>query len=73
MPVRAIAEAIGRRLKVPAVAMSAEESASHFGWLDRIAKDVPASSGLTQERLGWRPTERSGLITDLDNFGAGEV
>ena len=27
--------------------------------------DVPASSALTQERLGWRPTG-PGLISDLD-------
>lgn len=67
VPVRAIAEAIGRRLNVPVVAMSPEESVSHFGWLDRIARmDVPASSLLTQDRLGWRPTEQSTLVADLD-------
>lgn len=67
VPVRAIAEAIGRRLNVPVVAMSPEESVSHFGWLDRIARmDVPASSLLTQDRLGWRPTEQSSLVADLD-------
>jgi len=67
VPVRAIAEAIGRRLNVPVAAMPPEGSASHFGWLDRIAgMDVPASSLLTQERLGWRPTGRSSLVADLD-------
>lgn len=66
VPVRKIAEAIGRGLKLPVVAMSAEEAASHFGWLDRIAKmDVPASSTLTQESLGWRPTETASFLDDL--------
>ena len=66
VPVRVIAEAIGERLGVPVVAMTPEQSASHFGWLDRIARmDVPASSGWTQERLGWRPTERSTLLDDI--------
>ncbi len=66
VPVREVAEAIGRGLNIPVVALSPENSASHFGWLDRIAKmDVPASSALTQERLGWHPTEQSSFIADL--------
>lgn len=65
--VRDIAEAIGRRLNMPAVSLSAEESASHFGWLDRIARmDVTASSAATQDHLGWVPKERSGLLVDLE-------
>ena len=68
VPVRSIAEAIGRRLGVPVVRLSPEESAGHFGWLDRIARmDVPASSTLTQQRLDWQPTEQSGLIADTDH------
>jgi nucleoside-diphosphate-sugar epimerase len=67
VPVRAIAEAIGRRLNVPVVSISLEAAAGHFGWLERIATlDMPASSFLTQERLGWRPTERAGLLADLE-------
>lgn len=30
-----------------------------------LAADVPASSALTQEMLGWQPTH-SGLIDDLE-------
>jgi nucleoside-diphosphate-sugar epimerase len=64
--VRDIAEAIGRRLNVPVVAKSLEEAPVHFGWLAAFAgMDAPASSKLTQERLGWWPTQRHGLITDL--------
>ena len=64
---REIAEAIGRGLKVPVVAKSPEEAAAHFGWLALfVGVDCPASSALTQERLGWRPTSRTGMIADLD-------
>ena len=67
VPVREIAEAIGRGLKVPVVAKSPEEAGAHFGWLAHFAAlDMPASSALTRERLGWRPTG-GGLIADLDH------
>jgi nucleoside-diphosphate-sugar epimerase len=66
IPLRDIAEAIGRGLKVPVVAKSPEEAAEHFGWLAMfVGADIPASSALTQERLGWHPTG-VGLISDLD-------
>jgi nucleoside-diphosphate-sugar epimerase len=65
---RQIAETIGRGLKVPAVSMSPEEAAGHFGWLGLFAGwDMPASSALTQLRLGWRPTG-PGLIADLEQM-----
>lgn len=68
VPVRAIAEVIGRGLGVPVVAMSSEEAAAHFGWLALfVAMDLPASSAQTQERLGWRPTG-PGLIADLEQM-----
>jgi nucleoside-diphosphate-sugar epimerase len=65
--IREIAEVIGRRLNVPVVAKSSEEAADHFGWLGLFAGiDCPASSALTQQRLGWRPTQ-TGLIADLEH------
>ena len=65
VPLREIAEAIGRGLKLPVVAKSPEEAAEHFGWLAMFAgADAPASSKFTQERLGWRPTG-PGLMADL--------
>ncbi len=68
VPVREIAEAIGRGLKVPVVSQSREEAAGHFGFLGMfVGLDCPASSALTQERLGWRPTALPGMISDLDN------
>jgi nucleoside-diphosphate-sugar epimerase len=71
VPVREIAEAIGRGFKIPVVAKSAEEAAGHFGWLGFFAgMDGPASSALTQQRLGWRPTDKPGMIADLDRANA---
>ena len=66
VPVRAIAEVIGRRLNVPIRSITADEAKAHFDWLAYFVNvDAPASSTLTQERLGWRPT-RPGLLADLD-------
>jgi nucleoside-diphosphate-sugar epimerase len=65
VPLREIAEVIGRALKVPIVSKSPEETGEHFGWLAHFAgADLPASSVLTQQRLGWRP-KGPGLIADL--------
>ena len=62
---RDIAEVIGRCLNIPVVSKSPEEAADHFGWFTQFAGlDCPASSKLTQERLGWRPVQPS-LLTDL--------
>lgn len=62
VPVRDIAEVIGRHLSLPTASVPAED----FGWLGQIlAVDQPASSALTRELLGWRPVQ-PGLIEDLD-------
>ena len=69
VPVRLIAEAIGRGLKIPVVSKSPGEAAGHFGWLAMFAgMDMPASSALTQQRLGWHPTQKVGMIDDLDHM-----
>jgi nucleoside-diphosphate-sugar epimerase len=63
---RDIAEVIGRRLNIPVVSKSPDEAANHFGWIAAFAGlDCPASSKLTQERLGWRPVHPT-LLTDLE-------
>ena len=62
---RDIAEVIGKGLNVPAVSISQEEAPAHFGWLAMFASiDMPASSALTRQRLGWSPTGPS-LLADL--------
>jgi nucleoside-diphosphate-sugar epimerase len=69
VPLREIAEAIGRGLKIPVVSKSPEQAAEHFGWLGHfIGLDAPASSALTQEQLGWHPTALPGMISDLNNM-----
>ncbi len=69
---RDIAEVIGNGLGVPVRSLSAEQAMQHFGWLGPFAgADMPASSAMTRERLGWRPTG-PGIIEDLRamNYGA---
>jgi len=67
VPVREIAEVIGRRLNVPVVSQSREDMADHFGWIGQFfAMDGPASSERTQKRLNWQPKE-PGLLADLDH------
>ncbi|WP_189479107.1 SDR family oxidoreductase, partial [Mesorhizobium sp. M1E.F.Ca.ET.063.01.1.1] len=66
VPFREIAGVIGRRLGVPVVSKSREESAEHFGWFAHFsAIDNEASSALTRQELGWEPTQL-GLIADID-------
>jgi nucleoside-diphosphate-sugar epimerase len=68
VPLRDIAEIIGKHLNVPVVSKSAEEATEHFGWLAMFAGfDIPASSQRTQQQLGWRPTG-PGLISDLQRL-----
>jgi nucleoside-diphosphate-sugar epimerase len=65
VPLRDIAEAIGRGLNLPVVSKSPDEAAAHFGFLGAfIARDLTGSSAQTQKRLEWRPTG-PGLIADL--------
>jgi len=62
----AIAEALGRGLKLPVVSIAPEKAAEHFGWMAMFAGlDFPASSAWTRRTLEWNPTG-PGLIADLD-------
>jgi nucleoside-diphosphate-sugar epimerase len=66
VPTRDIAEAIGRGLGVPVRSVRPEDAAAHFGWIGVFfAMDLPASSTLTRELLGWTPTGPT-LLEDLD-------
>jgi len=66
IPARVIAEAIGRQLDLPVVSIAPADAVAHFGWIGAFfAFDIPASSALTQDLLGWTPTG-PGLIEDLD-------
>jgi nucleoside-diphosphate-sugar epimerase len=62
VPIRDIAEVIGRHLNLP----TASAPAGDFGFLGHVlAVDQPASAVLTRELLGWRPVH-PGLIEDMD-------
>jgi nucleoside-diphosphate-sugar epimerase len=66
VPIRAIAEVIGRHLGVPVAAIPAADAAEHFTWLATfLGLDSPASGALTRELLDWQPTG-PGLLDDLD-------
>lgn len=70
VPMKDIAETIGDVLGIPMASISAEEAQAHFGWMAMfVSFDLPASSQLTRERLGWRPTG-PGLLDDLVRYRA---
>lgn len=51
------AEAIGGRYDLEPTAISPEQAAAHFGFLAQfVALDMPASSAITRQLLGWEPT-----------------
>ena len=65
---RDIAEAVAARLKMPVESIAPEEAPEYFGWLAHLAtSDLPASSALTRQQLGWLPTGPD-LLTDLRNM-----
>jgi len=69
VPMLQVMEVIGRALNVPVVSIKKEEAGDYYGPLAMFAGlDMPASSALTQQRLGWKPTE-IGLIADIGQPG----
>jgi hypothetical protein len=66
VPIRDIAEVIGRHLNVPVASIAPEHAGEHFGWLAGfLAPDSPASSTLTRQLVRWQPTHPQ-LIDDLE-------
>ena len=63
VPVRQIAEAIGRNLNLPARSLPAGEFSGMLAHV--LGTDMPASSIITRELLGWKPTH-PGLIEDIE-------
>lgn len=69
IPFREIAEAIGRRLGLPAVSIPADVLMvpGYFGFLANVVtQNYPASNLITRRTLGWEPAQ-PGLLADLDN------
>ncbi len=63
VPVREIAETIGQHLNLPAESLPATDYEGMLVHL--LSTDMPASSAITQELLGWKPTH-PGLIEDIE-------
>ena len=62
---RTIAETLGKRLALPVRSITPEETEDYFGWIAGLARlDLSASSALTRQKLGWRPSG-PGLLEDL--------
>ncbi|HEX4025417.1 MAG TPA: SDR family oxidoreductase [Steroidobacteraceae bacterium] len=73
VPLRDIAQVIGRHLKVPVKSIAPEETETYFGWLASFARhDVPASSEQTRKKLGWQPAG-PGLIADLEQMRSSDT
>jgi len=65
VPMREIAEAIGRGLGVPVTEIPVADATTHFGFLGAfLAADLAASSEQTRKLLGWTPTH-PGLLEDM--------
>ncbi len=67
IPVREIAEAIGRHLELPTESIAPDRATEHFGPFGGfiMSLDNPMSSETTQQLLSWKP-EQPGLIADID-------
>ncbi|MER7723945.1 SDR family oxidoreductase [Streptomyces sp. NPDC096323] len=66
VPIREVADAIGRNLGLPVTSVPPEDADAHFGWLGPLlGMDAPTSSAVTRASYGWQPTH-PGLIEDLD-------
>jgi nucleoside-diphosphate-sugar epimerase len=73
VPMRDIAETIGRGLKMPVISISPEEAPVYFGWWGGFAgADLLASSAITRKKLGWNPTGPA-LIADLEQMDYSQV
>jgi nucleoside-diphosphate-sugar epimerase len=64
---RDIADAISRRFQLPATTISPEDASERFGFIGQfVGLDMPASSAITRELLGWEPTGPT-LLEDIQN------
>ncbi|MGD0491250.1 MAG: SDR family oxidoreductase [Steroidobacteraceae bacterium] len=68
VPLREVAETIGKGLEVPVLSIPAAKAGEHFGMFGHFATlDMPASSEWTRKALDWEPTGQ-GLIEDLEKM-----
>lgn len=63
---RDIAGALGGYLGVPVQSVATEQAAAHFDWIGMFfGADIPASSRLTRDELGWEPRHPT-LLEDIE-------
>lgn len=66
VPLRDIAEVIGRKLGIPTESVDPADAVAHFDWLGRfLGFDSPSTSTITRELVGWEPTHPT-LLEDLE-------
>jgi len=66
IPVRTIAETIGRKLGLPVKSVTTDEPPAYLSWLTPFFQlDAAASAALTRQRLGWAPAQM-GLLSDME-------
>jgi len=69
IPLKTIAEAVGQSVGVPTRSLTPEEAGAQFGWLGMfVMADTPASSTITQQTFGWRPSH-AGLLAGIREGG----
>jgi nucleoside-diphosphate-sugar epimerase len=68
VPVREIAETIGRHLDLPAKSLPAEDFAPPLFPL--LSLDMPASSAITQELMDWKPCQPAGASAPAGTVAA---
>ena len=69
VPIRDLAEVIGRHLKVPVASIPAADASRHFGRIGAlIAREVLSSGAVARELVGWEP-KQPGLIAELEAGG----
>jgi len=64
IPVREIAETIGRHLGIPAMSIPADQAGDHFKGFPFVTMDITMPNDQTRQLLGWEPAD-PGLIADL--------
>ena len=66
VPVRDIAEVIGRHLDVPVASISPEDAGEHFGWLARLPRRRQPGLQRADPRAAGLAADPPGLLDDLD-------
>jgi len=72
VPIKDMAETLGKRLNLPVVSKTPEQAPAYFGTMAMFAGwDLAATSEITQKELNWHP-KGADIITDLQHLGEEE-